>query len=312
MLRQFLTGGLKVGSTSRRSSFAQLMPWKKACFLMAAAPSGPEPRRLAGSRLRRPFMRFRAALDRNSARQKKGSRGSAVWGRCVRCKVGRAVLGSVGVWRSAQCSMRLGMKQPGPGSGQLLTVCSRVLRNKGTQDTMPCVVPALETDTSAGRAGRQRATFRKRSAHARGVPVCVERLHATSSARRAATRASGETSAGSMPIQRVGRALGYLGLAATIWFCSWLRLLARKGGMPHSISYSRILGAARERVVSCRRMFLGACCGCVKDIATSRGRQLLARHLGTTNTLCGCTCRRTVEKAYTRDDANTHALLSGC
>lgn len=47
------------------------------------------------------------------------------------------------------------------------------------------------------------------------------------------------------PLRRVRasqeRNLGNLALAPMICCCSWLRDLARKGGTPHSISYSRIL-----------------------------------------------------------------------
>lgn len=62
-----VTAGLNLDSISRFSSFAQLMVLKKGCFLIVTAPSGPEPRRLLTSRLRRPLIRLCASVDRNSA-----------------------------------------------------------------------------------------------------------------------------------------------------------------------------------------------------------------------------------------------------
>lgn len=46
--------------------------------------------------------------------------------------------------------------------------------------------------------------------------------------------------------------LGYLTLPVAICCCSACRLLARKGGTPHSISYIRMLRAGRNRHVRYR------------------------------------------------------------
>lgn len=59
--------GLKGEGTSRFCSLSQFMSRKKACFLTAALPSGPLPKRFADSLVSSPFRRLCACELKNAA-----------------------------------------------------------------------------------------------------------------------------------------------------------------------------------------------------------------------------------------------------